>query len=260
VLALATPGVASAGGRPAGVPPAAAGFLVTAAPDTAVTGPAAAGATAAESVATAARDTAAVRARLAPAPERARRTLPRPGRFDQPRWVMLRSLLVPGWGQAHNRAWIKAVLVAAGDGALRVRFFRDERRLSDLDGEATGRQRELEAADQTLAAAQAELAAAQAEDPPNPARIAAAEAALLAANQARAGASDAYNGAVLAYNALLDTSISRRWLMGGVVLYALIDAYVDAHFKRFDINLEFDPALPGGTSGPGARLQIRWAF
>jgi len=194
------------------------------------------------------------------APPRPRRTLPRPGRFDQPRWVLLRSLLVPGWGQVHNRAWIKAALVMAGDGALRVRFFRDERRLNDLNGLASDRLSELESADRTLTAAQAELAAAEAEVPPNPARIAAAQAAVAAANNARVGASDAYNGAVLAYNAMLDTSINRRWLVGGVVLYALIDAYVDAHFKNFDVNLQFDPALPGGNGTPGARLQIRWAF
>src|SRR5262245_52871061 len=70
-----------------------------------------------------------------PAP-RPRRTLRRLGRFDQPRWVMLRSLLVPGWGQVHNHAWVKAALLAAGDGSLRVRALRDERRLSDLNGQA----------------------------------------------------------------------------------------------------------------------------
>ncbi len=205
---------------------------------------------------------------------RLRRTLPRPGRLDQPRWVMLRSLLVPGWGQAHNGAWIKAAVVAVGDGTLRVRFFRDERRLGDLNGQATGTLVALESADRTLvaaqadvAAAEAELAAAEAEMPQNPSRIAAAQAALAsaqsvlnAASLTRAGASDAYNSAVIAYNALLATSVNRRWLLGGVVLYALIDAYVDAHFKNFDINLQFDPALPGGTGVPGARLQIRWAF
>jgi len=206
-------------------------------------------------------DTAAVQeAAIVTTPLRARRTLPTPGRFDQPRWVMLRSLLIPGWGQVHNRAWIKAVLVAAGDGALRVRFFRDERRLNDLNGQASARFSDLESADQTLAEAMAELAAAEAEMPQNPARIAAAQAALNAASLARANVSDAYNSAVIAYNTMLDTSINRRWLVGGVVLYALIDAYVDAHFKNFDVNLQFDPALPGGTGTPGARLQIRWAF
>src|SRR5262245_4436867 len=27
--------------------------------------------------------------------------------YDQPRWVMARSLVVPGWGQVHNHAWWK---------------------------------------------------------------------------------------------------------------------------------------------------------
>ena len=191
-------------------------------------------------------------------PPRARRTLPTSGRFDQPRWVMLRSLLVPGWGQVHNRAWIKAILVAAGDGALRVRFFRDERRLNGLNRDAAGRLGDLNAAigDTTTAGTEYRDALLSGDQQ----RIDAAQAALNAANLRLNAASGAYNTVVSAYNALLETSINRRWLVGGVVLYALIDAYVDAHFKNFDVNLQFDPALPGGTGTPGARLQIRWAF
>jgi flagellar hook-basal body complex protein FliE len=195
---------------------------------------------------------------LAASPPRARRTLPTPGRFDQPRWVMLRSLLVPGWGQVHNRAWIKAVLVAAGDGALRVRFFRDERRLNRLNRDAGGRLGDLNAAIGDTTAAGAEYRAALLSGDQQ--RIDAAQAAMTAANVRLNAASGTYNSVVSAYNALLDTSINRRWVVGGVVLYALIDAYVDAHFRNFDVNLQFDPALPGGTGTPGARLQIRWAF
>jgi hypothetical protein len=40
----------------------------------------------------------------------------------------------------------------------------------------------------------------------------------------------------------------------------VIDAYVDAHFRRFDIDFQFDPALPGGAPAPGARLSLRWAW
>jgi hypothetical protein len=188
------------------------------------------------------------------------RTLPEPARFDQPRWVMLRSLLVPGWGQAHNHAWIKAALLAAGDGSLRWRLVRDERRLNDLSGQEVTRRTELALADLQVAAAQAELAAAEAEVPEDPARIAAARAALLAANLGRIGASDAYNGVVGAFNTLLDASTNRRWLAGGVLVYALLDAYVDAHFRAFDVDFQFDPALPGGGKTPGARLQLRWRF
>lgn len=188
------------------------------------------------------------------------RTLPERAHFDQPRWVMLRSLLVPGWGQAHNHAWIKAALLAAGDGSLRWRLVRDERRLNDLSGQAVGRRADLAVAEVQMAAAQAELEAAKNEVPENPARIAAAEAALLAANLGRNGASEAYNGVVGVYNTLLDASTNRRWLAGGVVIYALLDAYVDAHFRTFDVDFRFDPALPGGGKTPGARLQLRWRF
>ena len=204
-------------------------------------------------------DAAAVReAAIVTTPPRARRTLPTPGRFDQPRWVMLRSLLVPGWGQVHNRAWIKAALVVAGDGALRARFFRDERRLRGLNRDAAGRLGDLNGAIGDTTAAGAEYRAAVLSGDPQ--RIDAAQAAVTSANLRLNAASGAYNTVVSAYNALLETSINRRWLVGGVVLYALIDAYVDAHFKNFDVNLQFDPALPGGTGAPGARLQIRWAF
>jgi hypothetical protein len=195
-----------------------------------------------------------------PSPDaaRVRRTLPRQERFDRPRWVMLRSLLVPGWGQAHNRAWIKATLLAAGDGTLRWRLVSDERRLTRLSSQAVDRGSALVTADAQLAAAQAELTAAEASG--DPARIAAAQAALLAANLARSGASDAYNDVIGAYNTLLDGSINRRWLAAGVVVYALLDAYVDAHFRSFDVNFKVDPALPGGGKAPGARVQIGWRF
>ncbi|MEK7823991.1 MAG: hypothetical protein AAB290_02980 [Candidatus Eisenbacteria bacterium] len=189
---------------------------------------------------------------------RAPRTLPERARLDQPRWVMLRSLLVPGWGQAHNHAWIKAALLAAGDGSLRWRLVRDERRLNDLSGQAVGRRADLAVAEVQVAAAQAELTAAQASG--DSVRIAAAEAALLAANLGRIGASEAFNDVVGAFNTLLDASTNRRWLAGGVVIYALLDAYVDAHFRTFDVDFRFDPALPGGGKTPGVRLQLRWRF
>ena len=186
------------------------------------------------------------------------RTLYRPGRFDQPRWVMLRSLLVPGWGQAHNHAWIKAALLAAGDGALRVRMVRDERRLGRLNRDADARLGDLTAAAADTAAAGAEYRAALASGDQQ--RIEAAQAALLAANLRVAGASDAYKGVVNVYNALLQSSINRRWLVGGVIAYALLDAYVDAHLRSFDIDFQLDPALPGGSQSPGGRLRLRWAF
>jgi hypothetical protein len=137
------------------------------------------------------------------------------GRFDAPGWVMLRSLAVPGWGQAHNRAWLKAAAVAGAEGWLALAIRGDLGELDRLD-----------------------------------AAVAAARAA---------GDPDAENSAVLAYNARLDRMVSRQWLLGGVVAYALLDAYVDAHFRNFRLEFENDPALPGGAP-PAARLMLRWRF
>jgi hypothetical protein len=36
----------------------------------------------------------------------------------QPKWIMLRSVVVPGWGQFANRKYMKAGVVAAGEGYL----------------------------------------------------------------------------------------------------------------------------------------------
>ena len=186
------------------------------------------------------------------------RTLPPEARFDQPHWVMLRSLVVPGWGQAHNHAWIKAALVAVGDGVMRVRLIHDERRLSNLNGVAKDRLGTLAMTTDQVAAAQAELAAAQASG--DQARIDAAEAALAVANIANREASDAYNRAVAVYNTLLDQAISRRWVAAGVLAYALLDAYIDAHFRSFDADFRIDPALPGETKPAGAHLRLGWRF
>src|SRR4029453_13732687 len=54
------------------------------------------------------------------------------GRFDAPRWVMLRSAVIPGWGQLHNRSWIKAIGIAAGGVAFGVGIGHDERELDRL--------------------------------------------------------------------------------------------------------------------------------
>jgi hypothetical protein len=139
------------------------------------------------------------------------------GRFDAPRWVMLRSLVVPGWGQLHNGSWLKALALGGGEIALIVGIVRDN---DSLDG--------LRAA----------------------------------AERARVESDDAtYRAAVGTYNDRLNRMTSREWLLGGVVVYALADAFVDAHFRDFKIEFEYDPALPQGTPGAGgARLAVERAF
>jgi Family of unknown function (DUF5683) len=139
------------------------------------------------------------------------------GILSEPRWVMMRSLVFPGWGQAYNGQWVKAALVAGTEGYLILRIIDDQRDLDDLE--------------------------------------AAAEAARAAADE------EAEDLAVSAYNDRLDAFVRRQWFLGAVIVYALVDAYVDAHFRNFDVDFENDPALPGGTpGGPGGRLSLRWRF
>src|SRR6185436_8766217 len=52
-----------------------------------------------------------------------------------PRWVMLRSLVIPGWGQATNGAWLKAAGIAAGEVTLIARVVNDQQALSDLEAD-----------------------------------------------------------------------------------------------------------------------------
>ncbi len=156
------------------------------------------------------------RSALAP-PARPRRTLAAEQPFSSPRWVMLRSAVIPGWGQAYNRAWWKAGGIATVEIWLASRIYDDNRALDDLD-----------------------------------ARARAAE---------QAGDDALQNALALQYNDRLDSMVARQWLLGGVIVYALLDAYVDAHFRGFDIEFKTDPALPGGKpASAGARAGLRWTF
>ena len=67
----------------------------------------------------------------------------------------------------------------------------------------------------------------------------------------------AYDAAVNAYNLRLTETINRRWFLGGLLAYALADAYVDAHFAHF--NVEFDTGSRSG-GGSGAKLRLGWSF
>ena len=151
------------------------------------------------------------------------------GWTEQPRVVMLRSLLLPGWGQFHNRAYVKSALVAGGEGAFGVLLWKDKRELDRLLTEVDRERVE--------------------------------------------GDAQSVETAVNRYNARLDTFVSRQWLFAGVLAYALVDAYVDAHFRDFDIEFQTDPALPDGappdlgrpargrTGGArSARIALRWNF
>jgi hypothetical protein len=142
------------------------------------------------------------------APDTTRRKRPW---HEQPRFVMARSLIIPGWGQLHNGSWLKAGLVAAAEGWLGVKIVQDQRRLDDLLGD---------------------IGPLQAVPPDS---LNSDERRLL-------------NALVNEYNGVLDQRLGRQWLLGGVLAYALVDAYVDAHFRNFDLEFQHDPALPPGSS------------
>lgn len=187
---------------------AAAPDSVVAAPDSAIAAPALPAALPADSIA------------RSPATEgsgRDPRRLARPKRaFDEPRWVMLRSLVVPGWGQFSNRAWVKAAMVAG----LEI----------DLGRKVADDLRGLDRIEERIAAARRD-------------QDEAGEAAL-----------------VNDYNARLDQLTRRQWWLGAAVAYALLDAYIDAHFRNFDAEFKYDPALPGGVPAARVRLSLRWSF
>jgi hypothetical protein len=151
-------------------------------------------------------------------------SLKRQGWSAQPRVVMLRSLLLPGWGQMYNGAWYKAGAVAAGEVWMGARIYDDTQALHDLQDQI---------------------------------------------DQARLdGDPDRETALVNEYNARLDQRIANSWLLGAVLVYAMVDAYVDAHFRGFEVEFKHDPALPNGPppdtpSGGGSgslRLGLRWRF
>ncbi len=136
-----------------------------------------------------------------------------PTGFDQPRWVMLRSLVFPGWGQLHNRAWTKATIVAGVEGFFIARVVNDHNALSRLSDQIDEARR---------------------------ANNSAAEAIL-----------------VEQYNARSDRFVAHQWWLGAVLAYSLVDAYIDAHFRNFRVDLEDDPALPP-EERHAAGLKLSW--
>jgi hypothetical protein len=76
-----------------------------------------------------------------------------------------------------------------------------------------------------------------------------------------ARAADDFEGeqvAVDKYNTRLNQYVGRQWWLAGLVGYAMVDAYVDAHFVNFKFEFEHDPALPAGVSG--ARVSMEKKF
>jgi hypothetical protein len=166
-----------------------------------------------DSLRAAAADTAARRDRRA---LRSPPAEPKPGLFQAPRWVMLRSAVVPGWGQAHNGAWLKAAAIAGLETYLGLGILDDHEALDDLEGVIQRAQRD------SLPGLEEE--------------------------------------AVTAYNARLNQYVRRQWFLGGLIAYALVDAYVDAHFRNFTFDAEPVPALDGGPAQLRWRAAWEWRF
>jgi len=101
--------------------------------------------------------------------------------FKSPTGIMFRSLLIPGWGQATNHAWVKAVLVACAETALAVSVIQDTHELQTLDSSTPQ------------------------------------------------------------YATIYDHRQRNTWWLGGVVFLSMVDAYVDAHLKGFDVQLGPEP-------------------
>lgn len=58
------------------------------------------------------------------------------GRFDAPTWVMFRSLAFPGWGQAKNGTWLKALIVAGIEVAFIERLVYENRMVHEYRDKA----------------------------------------------------------------------------------------------------------------------------
>jgi hypothetical protein len=56
--------------------------------------------------------------------------------LSSPRWVMMRSAVLPGWGQAYNRQWWKAGVIGAVEVGMGYRIWDDNRILDQIDQEA----------------------------------------------------------------------------------------------------------------------------
>ncbi len=136
---------------------------------------------------------------------------------SRPFSVMLRSAALPGWGQAYNRKYAKAVAVVAGEGFLAYRALREF-------------QKERDALTRHDQAYQASIDRGDAYPGLDP--------AVLSADDDR--------------TAHLNRKIN--WIWWGVAAHFLnmVDAYVDAHLATFEA--DFGPPEDGARLEGGPRL------
>lgn len=144
----------------------------------------------------------------------------------RPFFVMLRSAAVPGLGQATNNAWLKAVVVVAGEGYLGYRAWRAWRQ-------------EVDAVDRANSAAALAEQARVNSDPVG-------EALYNAAYDRYLGDQDRH------YN----TKINFIWWAAAAHVLQMADAYVDAHFVNFDAEFGPDDRSAVGAAGPRVTLAL----
>jgi hypothetical protein len=139
---------------------------------------------------------------------------PRPW-YQQPGWIGARSLVIPGWGQASNGAWIKAGIVAATETWMILKVIDDSQEVQDLKDQIANTPEGSAERDDLL----------------------------------------------FIYDQKIDEMTSHRWWLGGIVLVAVVDAYVDAHFRGFKAKFDRDPALEGeGKKSERVSVYYRWTF
>src|SRR5262245_36811720 len=68
---------------------------------------------------------------------------------------------------------------------------------------------------------------------------------------------DKQQALVETYNARSNKFAGRQWWLGALLAYSMLDAYIDAHFRNFSIDLEDDPALPP-EERHAAGLKLSW--
>jgi hypothetical protein len=142
---------------------------------------------------------------------------------------MLRSTVLPGWGQATNHAWIKVAVVVAGEGFLAYQAY-------------DAWQAELDATDNANRMAQA-----------------AADAGNNGDDGSAAIYTDRYNQYLADSERYRNTKVNMIWWTAVAHLFQMVDAYVDAHFRNFDA--EFRSEASGGPgAGPRVSLALRARF
>jgi hypothetical protein len=145
--------------------------------------------------------------------------------YKSPWGAVVRSLVVPGWGQWYNERPLKAGVYLASDVTMLAVYFQRDRKVSRIEKRRKSVDRQLRT-DPFLTQEQKQILSARFGDLTDD----------------------------------LDTALNRRNLFGWFFaishLLSLMDAYTDAHLFRFDDKINLSLRSDGAT----ALLQVRLAF